>query len=153
MPKAEVAKSVNINQLEASLAKLSLPPHHPQHGIDTGIQPERAAAVGHSDLRPGLCHPAQRGTADWRHMFCGVSDHGPVASGVCWLSAYRSECRQQGGADGGAGISQSPPCMTGNGVYEEMIADPDGNRTELVGCDLLKTAYRSLYRVVKVSRD
>ncbi|HHQ6566681.1 TPA: hypothetical protein ACSTJX_001498 [Serratia fonticola] len=25
-----------------------MPLHHPQHGIDAGIQPERAAAVGHS---------------------------------------------------------------------------------------------------------
>lgn len=47
----------------------------------------------------------------------------------------------------------SPPHMTGDGFYEAVIAHPDGNRVELVECDLLKTACRSLYRVVYVSRD
>ncbi|EOD4070947.1 hypothetical protein ACJQ62_004490, partial [Yersinia enterocolitica] len=42
----------------------------------------------------------------------------------------------------------SPPRMTGDGFYEAVNADPDGNRVELVGCDLLKNACRSLYRVV-----
>lgn len=47
----------------------------------------------------------------------------------------------------------SPPHMTGDGFYETVITDPDPNQVELVGCDLLISAYRSLYRVVKVSRD
>ncbi|MGS0637185.1 hypothetical protein [Citrobacter sp. VF227] len=46
----------------------------------------------------------------------------------------------------------SPPRMTGDGFYEAVIADLDQNQVELVGCDLLKTACRYLYWVVKVSR-
>lgn len=42
----------------------------------------------------------------------------------------------------------SPPRMTGDGFYGAVIAAPDGNRVKLVGCDLLKAACRSLYRVV-----
>lgn len=48
VPKAEVAKSVYVNQRGAGQAKFSVPLQHPQHGIDAGIQPERVAAVGHS---------------------------------------------------------------------------------------------------------
>lgn len=83
MPRVEVAKSVYVNQRGTDQAKFSVPLHHPKHGINAGIQPERAAAVGRSSPRPGLCHPLRRGTADWRHLFYGISDCGPVASGVC----------------------------------------------------------------------
>lgn len=64
MPEAEIAKSVYVNQQGTGQAKFSVPLHYPQHSIDAGIQPGRAAAVGHSSLRPGLYHPAQCSTAD-----------------------------------------------------------------------------------------
>ncbi len=39
------------------------------------------------------------------------------------------------------GTLLSPPHMTGDGFHEAVIADPDPNKVELVGCDLLKSAH------------
>ncbi|PWD67092.1 hypothetical protein [Pectobacterium parmentieri] len=150
VPRAEVAKSVYVNQRGAGQAKFSVPLQHSQHSIDAGIQPERVAAVGHSG--PAFVIP--HGVV----LLIGVIRLAvflppqPRAPGVCWLSEYRSERRQQGGADGGSGASErntgKPTTHDRGWFYGAVIADPDGNRVRLVGCDLLKAACRSLYRVV-----
>lgn len=118
-------QSMLINR-EQGQAKFSVPLHHPQHGIDAGIQPERAAAPS---------HPAFVG---WTHIALNVGNKPEV-------DRMEVQARLKG-------TLLSPPRMTGDGFYEAVIADPDPNQVELVGCDLLKTACRSLYRVVKVSK-